>query len=229
MRRHSRLLETFGPDRLGIADGEEREGVQFFGAFPRKATKQVVRSSDCVNDERDNGTRCHPLAPIPAWWSGFLFHALNPRQVCMFTYLTMIADHEGTCSPTIEEIREDLGLYSTSMVFEALAVLDDLCFIIRERRTFPGSRAKRNLYRRPPCESTLLKLLERNVIDEHLRPLGNHAAPAAAEARALVREGLQDLLGDRFPRYDEAAPENKRATLVEILQKLLDEREPSRS
>ena len=181
----------------------------------------MLRTSELVTDECERD-ECAPLAPIPAWWSAFLFHALNPRQVCMYLYLTMISDERGRCSPTIEEIRQDLGLYSTSMVFEALSVLEGYCFITRERTTFPGTRAKRNTYHRPACEKTILRLLERNIIDGQLSPIGGDGAPASARSKTLVVEGLCPLLGDSYERYAAAPPEAKRTVLMEILQGIVD-------
>lgn len=143
----------------------------------------------------------------------------------MFTYLAMISDADGVCQPTIDQIREDLGLYSTSMVFEALSALEDLCFIKRERQTLPGSRAKRNVYRRPPCEKTILRLLEREIIDGYLHPVGRSDLPAATESRELVVEGLRALLGSEFERYALAAPEAKRSVLMSILEAVLEGRE----
>jgi SOS-response transcriptional repressor LexA len=64
---------------------------------------------------------------------------LNPRQISMYLYLTMLCDERGECSPTVDQIREDLGLYSTSMVFEALAALDDLGFITRTTQLVSAS------------------------------------------------------------------------------------------
>ena len=161
---------------------------------------------------------CAPSAIIPAWWSGFLFHVLNPRQTSMYLYLTMLSDPRGECSPTIDQIREDLGLYSSSMVFEALAALDDLGFITRIRAAFPGTRARRNLYRRPSCESTLIRLLERGRIDGHLRSTNPTRAPASAESQALTYEGLAEILGDAYERYDVAPTEpEKRTVLLSLL------------
>lgn len=160
---------------------------------------------------------CAPSAVIPAWWSGFLFHVLNPRQISMYMYLTMLSDERGECSPTVDQIREDLGLYSTSMVFEALAALDDLGFIIRIRAAFPGIRARRNLYRRPSCESTLYRLLERGRIDGHLRSTNPTRAPASAESQALIEEGLVTLLGAKYDQYRRTPEEDKRVVLMEQL------------
>ncbi len=153
-----------------------------------------------------------------------MFHVLNPRQVCMYLYLAMLSDYKGECNPTIEQIREDLGLYSPSMVFEALAVLEDLAFVNRERQSFPGVRAKRNVYRRPPCEVTLLRLLERDRIDGELRPKGG-GSPASQESQALVTLGLREVLGDHYERYARATAITKRNVLVETLELILSQRQ----
>jgi hypothetical protein len=167
---------------------------------------------------------CEPLAPIPAWWSTFLFHVLNPRQVCMYLYLAMLTSTSASCHPTIEQIREDLSLYSTSMVFEALAALEDLNFIERERRLLPGSRAKRNVYRRPRCERTILRLLERGLIDGSLQATSRQGTPRPSESEQLVARGLASILDSHHPRYL-AAPEGARtAVLAEILREILAER-----
>lgn len=148
-----------------------------------------------------------------------MFHVLNPRQVCMYLYLAMLCD-KGECSPTIEQIREDLGLYSPSMVFEALAVLEDLAFITRERQSFPGVRAKRNVYRRPACEATIFRLLERDRIDGELHPKGG-GSPASRESQALVIDGLRMQLGHDYDRYAHASSSSKRDVLIEILESQL--------
>lgn len=175
-------------------------------------------------DDRDE---CHPLAPIPAWWSAFLFQILNPRQVCMYAYLAMLCSRKETCHPTTDQIRGDLGLYSTSMVFEALAVLEELCFIERERQTFPGTRPRRNVYRLQPCEATLLRLLDADLIDGFLRPVtrdGSNGGPSP-ESEKLIKDGLQAMLGDEFARYAAAAAQEKRDVLMECLKKSLAKQE----
>ena len=141
----------------------------------------------------------------------------------MYLYLTMVDEDDGLCCPTIEQIREDLGLYSTSMVFGALSVLEDLWLVKRERRTFPGTRAKRNVYTRPRCEQTLLRLLERGLVDGNLRPTGGTGAPAARESRNLAAEGLHKVLGDNYPRYAAAPDDQKRETLMGLLEAILAE------
>jgi hypothetical protein len=159
---------------------------------------------------------------MPAWWSAFIFHVLNPRQVCMYAYLAMLCEDRGACSPTIEQIRDDLGLYSSSMVFEALATLEDLKFIERERRMFPGARARRNSYRRPACAATLLRLLERGRIDANMNPKPSGRSPASAESQALVAEGLREILGPQYNAYASADGDAKRELLTAFLRDSLE-------
>jgi predicted transcriptional regulator len=147
-----------------------------------------------------------------------MFHILNPRQVCMYLYLVMVSDDHGECSPTIDQIREDLGLYSSSMVFEALAALEDLGFVVRERLTLAGARSRRNRYRRPSCASTILRLMERGRIDAEMHSSNPTRAAASPESQALVVEGLRDLLGDEgYERYTNSPRELKRDVLVALL------------
>jgi hypothetical protein len=164
---------------------------------------------------------CEPMAVIPAWWSAFLFHTLNPRQICMYAYLVMLGHPSGECSPTIEQIREDLGLYSSSMVFDALATLDDLGFVTRERQVVAGVRSRRNLYRRPPCVATLLRLLERGRIDAWLHPANPSHRPASPESETLIDDGLREILGDGYADYASASDERKRDVLVALLKSAL--------
>lgn len=171
-----------------------------------------------------SSAECEPLVHIPAWWSGFLFHVLNPRQVSMYIYLIMLSEDRGVCHPTIEQIRKDLGLLSTTMVFESIAVLEEYGFFVRSRESLPESRSRRNVYRRTACEYTILRLLETNKLDGDLCPTGS-GDPASPEARSLVETGLRDLLGNvHFERYEAAKPEEKRDVLLAILNERLRKR-----
>jgi len=134
----------------------------------------------------------------------------------MYVYLIMLSDDRGVCHPTIEQIRKDLGLLSTTMVFESIAVLEEYGFFVRSRETLPQSRSRRNVYRRTACEYTILRLLENNKIDGDLQPVGA-GDPPSEDARALVEAGLKDLLGRHFERYAEAAPQERRDVLTTIL------------
>lgn len=154
-----------------------------------------------------------------------MFHVLNARQASIYVYLTMLNDDKGSCHPTVDQIREDLGLFSSSMVFEALSVLEDLGFIVRERQAFPDSRSRRNLYRRTACEFTIQRLLERDKIDGFLRPNGTTDAPASDESKLLAIEGLQSILGDEYERYERATPAAKKDVMLEILDATLKKRD----
>jgi hypothetical protein len=143
----------------------------------------------------------------------------------MYVYLTMLCDDSSACHPTIEQIRKDLGLLSTTMVFESIAVLEEYGFFVRTRRSFPESRSRRNVYQRTTCEHTILRLLECGKIDAYLHPTASTAAPASDESKELVREGLKKLLDEAYPRYDEADAASKKAVLIDALGELLRTRE----
>jgi hypothetical protein len=139
----------------------------------------------------------------------------------MYVYLIMLSDEWGVCHPTIEQIRKDLGLLSTTMVFESIAVLEEYGFFVRSRESLPESRSRRNVYRRTACEYTILRLLETNKIDGELAPVGSGDG-ASADSRQLVELGLKELLGEEYERY--ACAENKRETLMAILNDSLRRR-----
>ena len=158
---------------------------------------------------RDGDNECEPLVEVPAWWSGFLFHVLNPRQVSMYLYLIMLCDDRGICHPTIEQIRKDLGLLSTTMVFESIAVLEEYGFFMRSRQSLPESRSRRNVYRRASCEYTVLRLLETNKIDHSMHPLGS-SDTQSDDARGLIQAGLKQMLGSVvYQRYSAASEEGQ--------------------
>ncbi len=182
----------------------------------------VVQDVAC--QESGNPSQCEPLAHIPAWWSGFLFHVLNPRQISMYVYLIMLSDDSGVCHPTIEQIRKDLGLLSTTMVFESIAVLEEYGFFVRSRESLPESRSRRNVYRRTACEYTILRLLETNKIDGDLSPTGS-GDPASPESRQLIETGLRDLLVEQYGSYAAASTREKCEVLTGILNELLRKRD----
>ena len=141
----------------------------------------------------------------------------------MYVYLIMLSDDRGVCHPTIEQIRKDLGLLSTTMVFESIAVLEEYGFFVRSRESLPESRSRRNVYRRTACEYAILRLLETNKLDGELWPVGSGES-ASADARHLVETGLRDMLGVHYERYAAAPPQEKRDVLVAILNERLRKR-----
>lgn len=141
----------------------------------------------------------------------------------MFVYLTMLSDDHGVCHPTIEQIRKDLGLLSTTMVFESIAVLEEYGFFVRSRQTLPESRSRRNVYRRTACEYTVLRLLEANRIDGELVAIGA-GDPPSADGRELIQQGLRDVLETRYAVYAAAPEQQKRDVLITVLNDILKNR-----
>jgi hypothetical protein len=173
-------------------------------------SRVVIDPRNAFDDE------CAPFTEIPAWWSGFVFHVLNARQISLYLYLCMLLDAQGTCAPTVEQIRGDLGL-SGSIVFGALGALDAAGFILRQRRYLASLRSRRNVYQRPACEFTVLRLLETQKIDGDLRAVPGSTHRMSGEAEELKTEWLQGVLGSRFAAYAAASLETK----AEILRRAL--------
>lgn len=159
---------------------------------------------------------CRPFTEIPAWWSGFVFHVLNARQITLYLYLCMLLDAEGVCAPTVEQIRQDLGL-SSSIVFGALGALDTAGFILRRRRYLVSLRSRRNVYQRPSCEFTVLRLLEMGRVDGELRAAPGAAHQMSGDSEQLKTEWLQGVLGEEFPSYAAAPTPAKAEILIRAL------------
>jgi SOS-response transcriptional repressor LexA len=175
-------------------------------------------------DTKNIFSNCHPYADVPAWMSGFLYHVLNPRQVSMYLYLTMLAGETGVCHPTTKQIRNDLRLSSLSIVFGAIAVLEDYGFLLRERRQVPALRSRRNIYQRPTCEFTILRLLELGKIDGYLRPVSGAATEVSDDSRRLRDEWLHQTLGDSYAAYSAASDKTKTAVLTGLLRTIHEHR-----
>lgn len=158
---------------------------------------------------------------MPSWWSGFLFHVLNPRQLSLYVYLTLLTADSGVCHPTTKQIRQDLGLSSLTIVFEAMAILDDYGFILRQRQTVAELKSRRNVYQRPSCEFTILRLLDLGKIDGSLRASPGAANDMSAESQQLRDEWLAHALRDAHERYRVASSSEKRSLLIRALRELL--------
>jgi hypothetical protein len=109
------------------------------------------------------------------------------------------------------------------MVFEAMNVLEENGFILRSRRTLPHLGSRRNIYQRPACEYTVIRLLRQKRIDGSLRPRPV-TQPVAAEVEQLTIQGLRDLLGSRFAVYERAANVERDKVLLELLEEIHGER-----
>jgi hypothetical protein len=180
----------------------------------------MVKGADVSSRIIDKGNRftgeaaCEPYTKVPAWWSGFLFHVLTPRQVSMYLYLSMLTDEYGICNPKIDRIRQDLGLASPTVVFEAIGVLEDLGFFLKRRIAVPNGRSRRNIYQRASCEYTVLRLLETGRVDGEMRTSRQRTAKMNAE----VLEGLRELVEPAaFTTYSKAAGPKKKGLLLEAL------------
>jgi hypothetical protein len=154
--------------------------------------------------------------------SGFLYHVLNPRQVSIYLYLTMLACEKNVCHPTTKQIRNDLRLSSLSIVFGAIAVLERYGFLLRERRQVPELNSRRNVYQRPSCEFTVLRLLELGKIDGYLRPVSGTASEVSDDSRRLKDEWLRQTLGDLYAPYAAAEDEQKADMLIGLLRAISD-------
>ena len=172
-----------------------------------------------------------PYFGIPSWWRRFLFRVLSQRDLTVYAYLCSLMDQNDICYPTTRQIAEEVGVDSPTTIFNALAKLEQLGFIIRERRRLPGRvyKFQRNIYQRPAPEFTLKTLLDQGKIDGKLRPL----SPATLKANVTdvtgrsdraVEAGLRNLLRDKYSGYDEAREDEKTPALRVLLDERLDDR-----
>lgn len=156
---------------------------------------------------------CSPFVEIPVWWSGFLFHVLTPRQLSLYLYLTMLSRDTGTCEPTTKQIRQDLGVASLTSVFDAMATLEACGFIYRSRKS------RRNVYKRPTCEHTMLTLLSSGRVDGRFRPAPGFVNEMSEDSRQVRDEWLRGLLGERFDVYESAGPEAQMVIVIDALKR----------
>jgi hypothetical protein len=152
--------------------------------------------------------------------SGFLYHVLNPRQVSIYLYLTMLACETNVCHPTTKQIRNDLRLSSLSIVFGAISALERYGFLLRERRKLAELNSRRNVYQRPSCEFTILRLLDLGKIDGYLRPISGTVNEVSDDSRRLKEEWLQQTLGASYAVYHAAPEESKAAVLARLLRQV---------
>ena len=164
---------------------------------------------------------CEPLTEIPSWWAGFLFHVLNPRQLSLYLYLSLLSGPTGSCHPTTKQIRNDLGIASLTIVFEAMAALEAGGFISRRRRNFVELKSRRNVYHRPSCEFTVLRLLQLDRIDALLRPVPGEVNEMSVAASDLRDRWLANVLGSAGSAFQAADMPAKRAMLIDALGRLL--------
>jgi len=182
------------------------------------ALRIFLISRDIIDPANRYSEAYEPFAEIPAWWSGFLFHVLNPRQLSLYLYLSLLTSTTGIAHPTTKQIRQDLGLSSLTIVFDAMAVLEQHGFILRKRRNIEELNSRRNVYQRPACEFTILRLLEVGKIDGLLRPVPGNLNEMSDESRALKDAWLHETLGDRYSHFESANDADKRSILIDVLE-----------
>jgi hypothetical protein len=163
---------------------------------------------------------CEPFVHMPAWWSGFLFHLMAPRHVAVYTYIAMLGAQTGISSPTVRQIQHDMDLASDTVVFSALRALEEAALIQRMRLRGTAS----NVYRRPACEYTLIRLLEQNRIDGSLRPISVRGNVKSHTATKLTRQGLKAMLGDDYEPYHALPAAQRRTFLLQCLRNRLAQR-----
>lgn len=157
-------------------------------------------------------------ATSPPWWRTFLFRVLTGRQLTVFMYLLTCMDGNQECHPTTEEIRRFVGLNRPTMIFDAISVLDRYGFIVRYRRMMPSAGGRRNLYRRPPYEYTILRLVEHGVLDEQLR-VRHDEESYTPDIMEELDAALRQMLGDGYERYAGAPEGERRGILMAELAK----------
>jgi hypothetical protein len=189
----------------------------------RVSNGKVFAISVPLIDKTNLFSNCHPYAEVPAWMSGFLYHVLNPRQISIYLYLTMLAGESRVCHPTTKQIRNDLRLSSLSIVFGAIAVLERNGFLLRERRQIFELNSRRNVYQRPSCEFTVLRLLELGKIDGLLRPISGAINEVSDDSRRLKDAWLHRALGDHYAAYAAAPEKAKAGVLAELLGRVREQ------
>ena len=192
----------------------------FFQAS-RDGTRTFSISGNLIDPDNAFTDSCAPLAEIPSLWSGFLFHVLNPRQRSLYLYLTLFTGETGMCHPTKKQIRQDRGLASLTVVFEAISVLEQESFILRRRQNFPELKSRRNVYQRPSHEFTVLRLLQASKTDGQLRPTPGSNNATSTKSRKLRDEWLVNSLGDLEAEYDAGNDGQKRQILMVALRRQL--------
>jgi hypothetical protein len=99
-----------------------------------------------------------------------------------------------------------------------MAVLEQHGFILRKRRNIEELNSRRNVYQRPACEFTILRLLESGKIDGLLRPVPGNLNEMSDESRDLKDAWLREALGERYAHYQASSDVDKRGILIDVLE-----------
>jgi len=184
-----------------------------------------------------------PFFGLPAWWRRFMFYTevLTARDVTVYLYICSVMDPNAVAYPAIDQIQEDMGIKSRSIVMDSIERLVDRGFLLQSSESHVGRYiGKRTVFQRPSPHHTLLTLLQANgdrgpLIDEELYPLAavqsREGRPDKAEREKLakasdevVSAGLRKLIGlDAYVVYAQmGTKERKKRALVSSLQKQLN-------
>jgi len=144
--------------------------------------------------EKDAG----PYFGLPAAWRRFIFQILTNREFAVYSYVSSVMDPNAIAYPTPEQIAEDMGIRTRSVIVDALKTLVDLGFLLAGPEPRSGRMGKRTVYQRPLPHHTLSTLLELGKIDVDLFPTSNHERDAELTKASddVVRASLKKLLGD---------------------------------
>ncbi len=102
-----------------------------------------------------------------------------------------------------------------------MSVLESCGFVLRKRQTVPGSSVRRNVYQRPSCEYTILRLLRTERLDGLLRPVPGSVNEMSSDSRRLRDQWLRNALGVHYALYEAAPEAAKRGVLIDILEAFL--------
>jgi len=105
-----------------------------------------------------------------------------------------------------------------------MSVLEQYGFILRKRRNIEELNSRRNVYQRPACEFTVLRLLECSKVDGLLRPTPGFVNEMSDESRQLKEDWLRETMAARYAAYDAASDEVKRTVLIDFLKENLSRR-----
>lgn len=165
-----------------------------------------------------------PYFTFPSWWRPFIFQVLSTRQLSIYLYLCTLFSETGTAYPLKTQIAEDMGIRNRGVVDEALEHLEVTGFLISEKRSLnrERGRVRRTIYQRPAIEFTLLRLLDKRLINGFLlTPSSEDIKASYKRHRSAIRMGLRKLTGlaGAVYEYDEQTePAAKAAMLRDLLR-----------
>lgn len=146
--------------------------------------------------EKDAG----PYYGLPAAWRRFIFQILSNREFAVYAYVCSVMDPNAVAYPTPEQIAEDMGIRTRSVIVDALSSLVTYGFLLSGPEPRPGRMGRRTIYQRPLPHYTLWKLLDLKKIDANLFPTNNQRRDIDLTKASddIVRASLQKLLGDKI-------------------------------